>query len=48
MLNFGFVYGTPIKQAAVAEHASQAAAPNAIWALVFTANYLVNAIYAVA
>ena len=45
MLNFGFVYGEPLKQAALKTHASSAAAPNAIWALVFTGNYAVNAIY---
>jgi L-rhamnose-H+ transport protein len=46
MVNFGFVYGEPIKQAALQMHAMPAAAPNAIWALVFTGNYLVNTIYA--
>jgi L-rhamnose-H+ transport protein len=46
MVNFGFVYGEPIKQAAIKLHALPAAAPNAIWALVFTGNYLVNAVYA--
>jgi lysophospholipase L1-like esterase len=45
MLNFGLVYGEPIKQAALKAHAMPAAAPNAIWALVFTGNYAVNAIY---
>jgi L-rhamnose-H+ transport protein len=47
MLNFGFVYGEPIQQAALKANASAAAAPNAIWALVFTGNYAVNAIYAI-
>jgi L-rhamnose-H+ transport protein len=46
MLNFGFVYGEPIKKAAIEAHAMEAAASNAIWALVFTGNYAVNAIYA--
>jgi L-rhamnose-H+ transport protein len=45
MLNFGFVYGEPIKQAALDAHAAPAAASNAIWALVFTGNYAVNAGY---
>jgi L-rhamnose-H+ transport protein len=45
MLNFGFVYGEPIKQAALDQHAAKAAASNAIWALVFTGNYAVNAGY---
>jgi L-rhamnose-H+ transport protein len=48
MLNFAFVYGEPVKQAALKANVSPAAAPNAIWALVFTANYLVNAVYAFA
>lgn len=46
MVNFGFVYGEPIKLAAIKLHTSPEAAPNAIWALVFTGNYLVNAGYA--
>lgn len=46
MVNFGFVYGEPIKQAALDAGASPTTAPNAIWALVFTGNYLVNALYA--
>ncbi len=45
MLNFGFVYGEPIKLAALKAHAAPAAASNAIWALVFTGNYAVNAGY---
>lgn len=45
MLNFGFVYGKPIKLAALDQHAAEAAASNAIWALVFTGNYAVNAGY---
>jgi L-rhamnose-H+ transport protein len=48
MVNFGFVYGEPIKQAALEAGASPSAAPNAIWALVFTGNYLVNSLYAFA
>ena len=48
MVNFGFVYGEPIKQVALKPHASVSAAPNAIWALVFTGNYLVNTVYAFA
>jgi L-rhamnose-H+ transport protein len=48
MVNFGFVYGEPIKQAAIKANVSVAAAPNAIWALVFTGNYLVNTVYAFA
>lgn len=48
LVNFGFVYGEPIKLAALKFHASAAAAPNAIWALVFTGNYLVNTVYAFA
>ena len=47
LVNFSFVYGEPIKQAALRAGALPAAAPNAIWALVFTSNYLINAGYAV-
>jgi len=46
MVNFGFVFGEPIKQSAISMSVSPAAAPNAIWALVFTSNYVVNAGYA--
>ena len=46
MLNFGFVYGEPIKQAALKVDAASAG-NNAIWALVFTGNYAVNAGYGI-
>ncbi len=48
MVNFGFVFGEPLKQAAIKLNASPSAAPNAIWVLVFTGNYFVNAAYAFA
>jgi L-rhamnose-H+ transport protein len=45
-VNFGFaVSGKPIIEAATAAGAAEASAPNAVWALVFTANYLVNFLY---
>ena len=46
MVNFGLVFGEPIAKVARQVGASDAAAPNAIWALVFTGNYLVNTGYA--
>ncbi|MBN2024861.1 MAG: hypothetical protein JW809_18930 [Pirellulales bacterium] len=46
LVNFGFVFGKPIAEAAVGHGASAAAKANAIWALVFTGNFLVNAGYA--
>jgi len=46
LVNFGFVYGEPLKQKAIELGARPAAAPNVIWAMVFTGNYAVNAIYA--
>jgi L-rhamnose-H+ transport protein len=46
MLNFGFVYGEPLKEATLKAQVSAASANNAIWALIFTGNYLVNAAYA--
>jgi len=48
MVNFGLIFGEPIAATAVSHGASEAAKNNAIWALVFTGNYLVNAVYAVA
>lgn len=45
-VNFGFaVSGKPIIEAAKEAGASEANAPNAVWTLVFTANYLVNFLY---
>lgn len=45
LLNFALIFGEPIKSGAVSAGATAACAPNAIWAIVFTANYLVNLIY---
>ena len=46
MVNFGLIFGEPITEAACRAGASDVTAPNAIWVLVFTSNYLVNAGYA--
>jgi L-rhamnose-H+ transport protein len=45
LVNFGLIFGTGIARIAVEKGASPANANNAVWALVFTANYLVNIIY---
>jgi len=45
-VNFGLIFGEPIAVAAKAAGASDAAKNNAIWALVFTGNFLINAVYA--
>ena len=45
-VNFGLVFGEPIGDAARKAGAAAVAAPNAIWALVFTGNFFVNAAYA--
>jgi len=45
MLNVGFVFAEPILDAAKEFRASAASAPNAIWALTFTANFSVNVAY---
>ena len=48
MVNFGFaVSGKPIMETATATGAAESSAANAVWALVFTANYLVNFLYGV-
>ena len=47
LLNFALIFGEPIKATAVAAGATSTSAPNAIWAIVFTANYGVNLIYCV-
>ena len=46
MVNFGFIFGEPLADAAARLGASDMAKSNAIWALVFTGNYLVNVLYA--
>ncbi len=48
MVNFGLIFGEPIAEAAARRGASTVAKNNAIWALVFTGNYLVNGVYALA
>jgi L-rhamnose-H+ transport protein len=45
MLNIGFVFAKPIELTAVKLGAAAASAPNAIWALTFTANFSVNVAY---
>tara|TARA_R110002050_G_scaffold113787_3_gene228865 strand:+ start:10726 stop:11766 length:1041 start_codon:yes stop_codon:yes gene_type:complete len=45
LVNFGFIYGSEISVEAEKFGASKANASNAIWALVFTMNFLVNTIY---
>jgi L-rhamnose-H+ transport protein len=45
MLNVGFVFAEPIAAAAERLGATKASAPNAIWALTFTANFSVNVAY---
>lgn len=45
LVNFAFIFGAPITQVAVNHGARPEAAPNAVWALVFTSNYLMNVAY---
>ncbi|MBN2579625.1 MAG: hypothetical protein JXB10_11595 [Pirellulales bacterium] len=45
-VNFGFVFGKPIAEAASQAGASDIAKSNAVWALVFTGSFLVNSGYA--
>jgi L-rhamnose-H+ transport protein len=47
MLNFGFVFGDPIKQAAVAMGARADMAGNALWAPAMAGGFLANAGYAI-
>lgn len=46
MLNFAFVFGEPMRAAALAAGASTANAANALWALTLTAGFVPNAGYA--
>lgn len=45
LVNFGLIFGTDIIKEAVSHGADSSTASNAVWALVFTANYIVNIIY---
>jgi L-rhamnose-H+ transport protein len=42
LVNFALIFGAPIAKPAMARGLDLATANNAVWALVFTANYLVN------
>ena len=42
LVNFALVFGAPIAQRAIASGVDPATANNAVWAIVFTVNYLVN------
>ncbi len=46
MLNFAFVFGEPLREAALAKGASARSAANALWALTLTAGFVPNAGYA--
>jgi L-rhamnose-H+ transport protein len=42
LVNFALVFGAPIAQPAIASGVDPATATNAVWAIVFTVNFLVN------
>ncbi|MBN1909433.1 MAG: hypothetical protein JW818_06830, partial [Pirellulales bacterium] len=48
LVNFGLVFGEPLADVAAERGASEVAKNNAVWALIFTGNYTVNAVYALA
>jgi L-rhamnose-H+ transport protein len=45
LVNFALIFGAPLARAASDSGAPPAAANNAIWAIAFSANYLVNLVY---
>jgi L-rhamnose-H+ transport protein len=45
LVNFALIFGAPLAKAATDSGAPRAAANNAIWAIAFSANYLVNLMY---
>jgi len=47
LVNFALIFGTPLAQAATARGSAPAAANNAIWAIVFVTNYVINVAYCV-
>jgi L-rhamnose-H+ transport protein len=46
-VNFALIFGAPISKPAMAQGLDASTANNAVWALVFTANYIVNFGYCV-
>jgi L-rhamnose-H+ transport protein len=47
LVNFALIFGAPVARAATARGVPSAAANNAIWAIVFATNYLLNVAYCV-
>jgi L-rhamnose-H+ transport protein len=47
LVNFALIFGTPLARAATARGSAPAAANNAIWAIVFVTNYVINVAYCV-
>jgi L-rhamnose-H+ transport protein len=47
LVNFALIFGAPLAQAAIDRGTPPAAANNAIWAIVFATNYLLNLAYCV-
>lgn len=47
LLNYAFIFGADIQNAAVASGANQAFSVNAIWSIVYTVNYMLNFFYCV-
>ena len=47
LVNFALIFGAPLAQAAIDRGTPPAAANNAIWAIVFATNYLLNIAYCV-
>jgi L-rhamnose-H+ transport protein len=45
LVNFALIFGVPVAQAAIDRGVPKSAANNAIWAIVFGTNYLLNLIY---
>jgi L-rhamnose-H+ transport protein len=47
LVNFALIFGAPVAQPAIARGLDAATANNAVWALVFTSNFLVNLGYCI-
>jgi L-rhamnose-H+ transport protein len=47
LVNFALVFGSPVAKPAIKEGINPATANNAIWALAFTANYIVNIVFCI-
>jgi len=47
MINFGFIYGEPLKEKAIEFGATQTLSSNAIWSIVLSGGFIINIVYCI-